>query len=134
MSSHPLVVPWDAWGPLATRCFDGHGGASDAVVAGQRWFKNGAIRDFCPHRVRAASGGLGLRSSTLDAGRVFACDIESALPYSEISIAKDDGTFTDEAMIDKERVVFLTGVSGARQCLITCGDMRVHFYSMMITD
>jgi hypothetical protein len=87
------------------------------VVAGQRWFKNAAIRDFCPHRVRAAAAGLGLRSSMLAAGRVFACDIENALPYSEISVAKDDGTFTDEAMIDKERVVFLTGVSGARQCL-----------------
>ena len=120
VSSHLLVVPWDAWGPLATRCFDGNGGASDSVVAGQRWFKNGAIRDFCPHRVRAgsaAAGGLELGSSTLAAGRMFACDIESALPYSEISVVKDDGTFTDKAMIDKERMVFLSGVSGVRHCL-----------------
>ena len=89
-------------------------------MAGQRWFKNGAIRDFCPHRVRAgsaAAGGLELGSSTLAAGRMFACDIESALPYSEISVVKDDGTFTDKAMIDKERMVFLSGVSGVRHCL-----------------
>ena len=108
-SGHP--VPWDAWGPPATRCFDGHGGSS-SVVAGQRWFKCGAIRDFCPHRVRAAgTSSLGLRSSTLDAGSVFACDIESALPYSETSLTKNDGTFADDAMIDKERVVLLNGVS-----------------------
>jgi hypothetical protein len=62
--------------------------------------------------VRAA-GNPGLRS-TLDAGRVFTRDIESALPYSEISLAKNDGSFADDAMIDKERVVFLTGVSDPR--------------------
>jgi hypothetical protein len=88
------------------------------VVAGQRWLKCGAIRDFCPYRVRAAgTSNLGLRSSTLVAGSVFACDVESALPYSETSLAKDDGTFADDAMIDKERVVFLTGVSHSSQTL-----------------
>ena len=117
VSSIPVLVPWDAWGPLATRCFDGPGGSSDAVVAGQRWFDGGVIRDFCPHRVRAAAGGVGL-GSTLAAGRVFACDIESTLPYSEISLARDDGTFADDAMIDNERVVFLTkAVSDFRRCL-----------------
>lgn len=88
------------------------------MVAGQRWLKCGAIRDFCPYRVRAAgTSNLGLRSSTLVAGSVFACDVESALPYSETSLAKDDGTFADDAMIDKERVVFLTGVSHSSQTL-----------------
>lgn len=117
VSSIPVLVPWDAWGPLATRCFDGPGGSSDAVVAGQRWFDGRVIRDFCLHRVRAAAGGVGL-GSTLAAGRVFACDIESTLPYSEISLARDDGTFADDAMIDNERVVFLTkAVSDFRRCL-----------------
>jgi hypothetical protein len=88
------------------------------VVAGQRWFKSGVILDFCPYRVRAAgASSLGLRRSTLAAGRVFACDVESALPYSENSLAKNDSTFVDGAMIDKERVVFLTGVSDARNYL-----------------
>ena len=106
VSSFLVLVPWDAWGPLATRCFDGPGGSSDAVVAGQRWFDSGVIRDFCPHRVRAAAGCPGLRS-TLAAGRVFACDIESTLPYSEVSLVRDDGTFADDAVIDKERVDIL---------------------------
>lgn len=57
----------------------------------------------------------GLRRSTLPAGRVFAFDIESALPYCEISLEKDDsdGSFVvEDAMVDMERVVFLTEVSG----------------------
>ena len=67
--------------------------------------------------MRAAAGCLGLRS-TLAAGRVFACDIESTLPYSEVSLARDDGTFADDAVIDKERVVFFTkAVSDFRRCL-----------------
>ena len=59
---------------------------------------------------------VGLRSSTLPAGRIFACDIASALPYREISLEKDgsDGSLVvADAMIDMERVVVvLTGVSG----------------------
>jgi hypothetical protein len=93
------------------------------VVAGQRWFdaKSGAIRDFCPYRMRRAptlAAGIGdslveLGSTTLAAGRVFACDIESALPYSEITLEKDgsDSSFVvEDVMIDMERVVFLTEV------------------------
>ena len=88
------------------------------VIAGQRWLdiKYGAIRDFCPHHVRRTPGAL--RSSTLAAGRVFACDIESALPYCEISLLEkddSDGSFVvEDAMVDMDRVVLLTGVSGLR--------------------
>ena len=57
--------------------------------------------------------------STLAGGRVFACDIESALPYSEISLAKSDGAFGDDAMIDKERVVLLTGLSDSVDSVFT---------------
>ena len=122
-SSLPPTVPWDTWGLLATRCFEAPTSSSSVVAAGQRWLdlKRGAIRDFCPHQVRRApatdTGGhplVGLRSSTLPAGRIFACDIESALPYCEILLEKDDsdGSFVvEDAMIDMEKVVFLTGVS-----------------------
>jgi hypothetical protein len=107
-------VPWDVWGPLATRCFDGHSGSSSTVVAGQRWFDRGIIRDFCERRVRRATGRLTPRS-TLAAGRVFARDIESALPYSETSLAENDDTLLDYALIDGERIVFIVaGVSGSR--------------------
>jgi hypothetical protein len=82
--------------------------------------------------VRAA-GSLGLRS-TLDAGRVFSRDIESALPYSEISLEKKDSLFADDAMIDKERVVFLTGVSDSRHYLLPRDDLRVHFSSPIMID
>ncbi len=61
-------------------------------MAAQRWFylKCGVIRDFCSYRVRQApvagtcNTHVGLRSTTLAAGRVFTCDIESALPYSGV--------------------------------------------------
>lgn len=128
--SHPLVVPWGTWGLLATRCFEGPSSSSPSmvVVAGQRWLdiKSGAIRDFCPHHVRRARAAgtanslVGLRSSTLAAGRVFACDIESALPYCEISLEKDDSDSSfvaEDAMIDLERVVFLTAVGGLKRHL-----------------
>ena len=53
--------------------------------------------------------------STLAASRVFACDIESALPYSEASLAEKDDTLVDYALIDGERVVFIVAeVSGSR--------------------
>ena len=128
-SGLPPAVPWDTWGPLATRCFEGpsnsESSSSTVVVAGQHWLdiKCGAIRDFCPHHhvQRTSAPGatatdtsnpsVGLRSSTLPAGRVFACDIESALPYCEISLEKDDSFGVEDAMIDMERVVFLTAVS-----------------------
>ncbi len=123
-SSLPPAVPWGAWGIPATRCFEGPAGSSSSavVMAGQRWFdlKGGAIRDFCPHRVRRAPARgtgnplVGLRNSTLASGSVFACDIESALPYSEIALEKGDSYSSfvvEDAMIDMERVVFLTGVS-----------------------
>jgi hypothetical protein len=133
-SSLPPAVPWDTWGLLATRCFEAptswssSSSSSLVVVAGQRWLdiKCGAIRDFCPHHVRRAPATntgnplAGLRNSTLAAGRVFACDIESALPYCEISLEKDesDSPFVvEDAMIDMERVVFLTEVSGLRRHL-----------------
>ena len=129
--SHPLVVPWGTWGLLATRCFEGPSRSSPSmvVVAGQRWLdiKCGVIRDFCPHHVRRARRAagttnhlVGLRSSTLAAGRVFECDIESALPYCEIPLEKDasDSSFVaEDAMIDLERVVLLTTVSGLNRHL-----------------
>jgi hypothetical protein len=69
---------------------------------------------------------VGLRSSTLPAGRVFACDIESALPYCEISLEMDDSDSSfvvEDAMIDMERVVFLTRVSGLRHRRFPLGAM-----------
>lgn len=72
-----------------------------------------------------------LRSSTLAAGRVFACDIESALPYCEISLLEkddSDGSFVvEDAMVDMDRVVFLTGVSGLRRSFLSpaCDDLRI---------
>jgi hypothetical protein len=143
-SNLPPAVPWDTWGLLATRCFEGptssSSESSSVVVAGQRWLdiKCGIIRDFCPYRVRRAPATttgtsnplVGLRSSTLPAGRVFACDIESALPYCEISLEKDDdsdSSLVEDAMIDMERVVFLTGVSGLRRDRFppACDDLRI---------
>lgn len=137
-SSLPPAVPWDTWGLPATRCFEAptnwsssSSSSSTVAVAGQRWLdlKCGAIRDFCPHHVRRALATAtdtdnplaGLRSSTLPAGRVFACDIESALPYCEISLEMDDSDSSfvvEDAMIDMERVVFLTRVSGLRHDII----------------
>ena len=117
------IVSWDTWGLLATRCFEGPTHSPSVAVAGQRWLdmKYGVIRDFCPHHVRrppatdtGGSPSVGLRSSMLAAGRMFACDIESALPYCEISLEKDgsDSSVVDDAMIDSERIVFLNEVSG----------------------
>ncbi|KAH9028720.1 hypothetical protein EDB84DRAFT_260872 [Lactarius hengduanensis] len=39
--SSGLVVPWDAWGPSSSRCFDAPSGKSTAAVAGQRWIAQG---------------------------------------------------------------------------------------------
>lgn len=100
-----VAVPWDAWGPPATRCFDGIPGPS-SVVAGQRWFERGIIRDFCSHRVGATGAGGTAKRSKLLPGRVFARDVESTLPYSEISLAEYDGILMEGALIDSERIVF----------------------------
>ena len=106
-----VAVPWDAWGLPTTRWFDGIPGPS-SVVAGQRWFERGIIRDFCPHRVRATSAGGTAQRSTLLAGRVFARDVESTLPYSEISLAEYDGILMEDVLIDSERIVlFVNGTS-----------------------
>jgi len=120
-SSHDpsVAVPWDAWGPPATRCFDGDGGSSSsaaAAVAGQRWFDRGIIRDFCPRRIRATGSPATTERSTLAAGSVFARRIESALPYSETSLAEyDDGVpGEDAALIDGERIMFF--VAGNKVC------------------
>jgi hypothetical protein len=125
-SSLPPTIPWDTWGLLATRCFEvpTNSSSSSVVVAGQRWLdlNCGVIRDFCPHHVRRARATdtgsnalVWLGGSTLPPGRVFACDIESSLPYCEISLEKGGSKSSfavEDAMIDMERVVFLTGVSG----------------------
>ncbi|KAI9456834.1 hypothetical protein BJY52DRAFT_1187669 [Lactarius psammicola] len=103
--SSGLVVPWDAWGPLSSRCFDGHSGTSSAVVAGQRWIARGAIRDFCPRRVRASRGIT--ERSALPADRVFVYDIEGALPYHEVSLVGDEGALVYDALVDSERIMFL---------------------------
>jgi len=100
-----FVVPWDEWGPLSSRCFDEHSGLSNAVVAGQRWIARGVIRDFCPRRVRASSGIA--QRSNLPAGRVFARDVESTLPYHEVSLVGNEGALVHNAMIDNERIMFL---------------------------
>lgn len=108
-----VAVPWDAWGPPVTRCFDGLPGPSSAV-AGQRWFERGIIRDFCPRRaVRATgAGGTAQPRSTLLAGRVFMRDVEGTLPYSEISLAEYDDTLMEDVLIDSERVIsFVDGTS-----------------------
>ncbi len=66
----------------------------------------------------------------LPAGRVFACNIESSLPYSEILLEKDDSDssfMVEDAMIDMERVMFLTGVSDFQTpFLFSCHDFMVH--------
>lgn len=103
--SSGVAVPWDVWGPLSSRCFDGHSGKSTAVVAGQRWITRGAIRDFCPRRVRASSGVT--QRSTLPANRVFARDVESALPYHEVSLVGNEGALVYDALIDCERIMLL---------------------------
>jgi hypothetical protein len=127
-----VAVPWDAWGPPATRCFDGAAGSSSslaataAAVAGQRWFDRGIIRDFCPRRIRA-TGSRPARTerSTLAAGSVFARCVESALPYSETSLAEsyDDGVpGEDAALIDGERILFF--VAGNNVCEAACGNVQ----------
>jgi hypothetical protein len=104
--SFGLVVPWDAWGPLSSRCFDGHSGKSTSVVAGQRWIARGVVRDFCPRRVRASRGIMQL--CTLPADRVFARDVESALPYHEVSLVGNEGDALEyDALLDSERIMFL---------------------------
>jgi len=126
-SSHDpsVAVPWDAWGPPATRCFDEDCGSSFSAaaaavmaVAGQRWFDRGIIRDFCPRRIRAAGSPATAEKSTLAAGSVFARGVESALPYSETSLAKyDDDRVPGEdaaALIDGERIMFF--VAGNKVC------------------
>ena len=114
------VVPWDEWGPRSSRCFDGRSGKSTAVVAGQRWIARGAVRDFCPRRVRA-SGGITQRC-TLPADRVFACDIESALPYHEVPLVGNEGDALEyDALIDGERMMFLVpDVSAIRMSSPPC--------------
>jgi len=66
----------------------------------------------------------------LPAGRVFACKIESSLPYSEILLEKDDSDssfMVEDTMIDMERVMFLTGVSDFQTpFLFPCDDSMVH--------
>lgn len=116
--SSGLVVPWDAWGPPSSRCFDGHSGKSTAAVAGQRWIAQGAIRDFCPRRVRASSNGITLRRK-MPADRVFARDVESALPYHEVSLAGNEGALVHDALLDSERIMFLVPEPG-RQAHAIC--------------
>ena len=111
-----IPVPWDAWGPPVTRCFDGLPGPSSAL-AGQRWFERGIIRDFCPRRVRAmgasTSSGTAQRNTRL-AGPVFVRDVESTLPYGEISLAEYDDTLMEDVLIDSERIIFFTnGTTGS---------------------
>jgi hypothetical protein len=100
-----LVVPWYAWGPVSSRCFRGFSGISTAVVAAQRWIVRGAIRDFCPRRVHASS--IIAKRSILWADRVFTHDIESMLPYHEVSLVGNDGKIVyNDAIIDSDRIMF----------------------------
>jgi hypothetical protein len=103
-----LIAPWGVWGPQATRCFDGHSGATSAVAMCQRWFKCGTIRDFSPVRVRGAGSGFTSRSKLLANG-AFTHDIESALPYHEVQVVLENNNdlLVDDALIDKKRVMFI---------------------------
>ncbi|KAI9439214.1 hypothetical protein H4582DRAFT_124341 [Lactarius indigo] len=112
-----LVVPWDAWGPLSSRCFDGHSGKSAAVVAGQRWIAQGAIRDFCPRRVRASNGII--QRSKIPADRVFARNVETALPYHEVSLGGNEGAIMYDALVDSERIMLLVPEPG-REAYTIC--------------
>lgn len=110
-----VAVPWDAWGPPVTRCFDGLPGPSSAL-AGQRWFERGITRDFCPRRVRAMGASGTAQRNTLLAGRVFMRDVESTLPYSETSLAEYDGILVEDVLIDSERIMFFVkGTSSPRR-------------------
>ncbi|KAH9961904.1 hypothetical protein BC827DRAFT_245214 [Russula dissimulans] len=104
------LIPWDTWGPPATRCFDGHSGSSSAVLAAQRWLSPGTVRDFCPRRVRAAGAQSVKSRSVLAAGRFFQRDVESALPYSETCFTENEDALVvvDNALIDGEKVVFVS--------------------------
>jgi len=120
-------VPWDLWGSPATRCFDGHSGSSSAVLAAQRWFTPGTtIRDFCPRRVRAVGAGThSVRSpSALDAGRFFERDVESALPFSETYFVENEDAVMDDvnALIDGEKIVFVSSVSGHLTFVPACDE------------
>lgn len=100
-----FVVPWDAWGPVSSRCFRGSSGISTGVVAAQRWIVHGAIRDFCPRRVRASSSIA--QHSTLLADDMFTRDIESMLPYHEVSLVGNEGEIVYyDAIIDSDRIMF----------------------------
>jgi len=70
--------------------------------------------------VRAAGAGAGAHivrsTSTLAAGRFFERDVESALPFSETAFAGNEDALVDNdndnVLIDGEKVIFVSGVSG----------------------
>ena len=133
-------VPWDVWGPHATRCFEGHSGTTSAVATGQRWLTRGTIRDFCPRRLRRRWAGdvVTLSPSSLPDNCVFAHDIVSALPYREVRLAteNDNGVLLDDALIDRERVTFFVpGVSSVVldiYFLFSCGEVEGDFCCRLI--
>ncbi|KAI0266788.1 hypothetical protein BC834DRAFT_113298 [Gloeopeniophorella convolvens] len=92
-ASAERFVPWDRWGPAATRCLEVPHWRLCHGPTGQRWGKvvgeSVVLRDFSPHRVRAAQ--LHPRADTrvvvaptlLTAGLCFRDDVETRLPYAE---------------------------------------------------
>ncbi|KAI0263635.1 hypothetical protein BC834DRAFT_305259 [Gloeopeniophorella convolvens] len=122
------AVPWSEWGPQLTRCFETESGPNGSAVAAQRWIAQGErntliLRDFNPHRVRMAGGGI--PPTTFPAGRFFAHDIQTELPCLERECSEDDGRMFD-ALIDWDKLVELgqeRGADGTR-------DLRIKIHAM----
>lgn len=61
----------------------------------------------------STSSGTAQRNTRL-AGPVFVRDVESTLPYGEISLAEYDDTLMEDVLIDSERIIFFTnGTTGS---------------------
>ncbi|KAF8492162.1 hypothetical protein F5888DRAFT_1731366 [Russula emetica] len=125
-----VQVPWEAWGPSATRWFEGDPASMRWITttAGQRavTMEDSAstpiiVRDFNPYavrsaRARAAAGGqlqqqcdwnevLPNGNTVLVAGSVFKDDVRSSLPYVEI-VTREEYHY-EGVLIDEERILGL---------------------------
>lgn len=123
----PDTVEWAAWGPRATRWFDGDELTMRWITttAGQRYVSMAAaelapirVRDFNPHAVRrAGAGGEAVRlpsgntlrvvtgSSVITSSDLFQDDLESALPYVE-TVTEAEYSY-DGVLMDEERILGL---------------------------
>ena len=99
------MVPWDSWGPSATRCLEVPYWQRCSGPVGQRWgmlsHDELVLRDFNPHRVRQTATQLARAGTTelrhengnrtrvvtaptlLTAGLCFRGDVMTRLPYVE---------------------------------------------------